>query len=107
MPRITFVTHAGAEYVVDAQVGDSLMQVATSNLVPGVLADCGGNCACATCHVYLDESWDGRVLPVEPGERDMLEFALHPEPGRSRLSCQVQVADEHDGLVVRLPPSQI
>ncbi len=107
MPRITFVTHAGQEYPVDAKVGDSLMQAATSNLVPGVLADCGGNCACATCHVYLDATWGAAVSERTTGEQEMLDFALDVRPGESRLSCQIPVVPAFEGLVVHLPESQI
>ncbi len=107
MPKITFITHAGQTHFVEARIGDSLMQAATSNMVPGVLADCGGNLACATCHVYLDDTWGGRVAEQSDDEKGLMEFALGVRPGESRLSCQIEITAEHDGLVVHLPESQI
>ena len=105
MPKITFIEFNGAEHVVEAGIGQSLMQAAANKMVPGILADCGGNCSCATCHVYIDERWSGRTVPPTKEEKDMLECALHVT-GASRLSCQVNVTEGLDGLVVRLPESQ-
>jgi 2Fe-2S ferredoxin len=105
MPKIVFIEFNGTEHLVDALVGDSVMQTATSHMVPGIVADCGGNCACATCHIYIEESWSARVNPPSREEREMIECALHVTPA-SRLSCQVQITHELDGLVVRLPESQ-
>jgi 2Fe-2S ferredoxin len=106
MPKITYIEFSGQQHTVDAEVGQSLMQVATDNMIPGIIADCGGNCSCATCHVYIDTSWQARVTPPEQGERDMLDCALYVQEN-SRLSCQVNVTPELDGMVVRLPESQI
>jgi 2Fe-2S ferredoxin len=105
MPRITFVEHSGAEHEVEAQVGQSVMQAAVNNMVPGIIADCGGNCSCATCHVYVAEQWRGHVPQPSKEEREMIECALHVQEN-SRLSCQLHVTPEMDGLVVRLPESQ-
>jgi 2Fe-2S ferredoxin len=90
---------------VAADAGRSVMQAATDHLVPGILADCGGNCACATCHVYVDESWRAKLPPPSKEEREMIECALHVQEN-SRLSCQIPVTAELDGLVIRLPESQ-
>ena len=106
MPRITFIQHDGAEQTLDVAPGQSVMQAAMSNGVSGIIADCGGSCSCATCHVYVDEAWRDRVPPQSPAEKDMVECALHVQEN-SRLSCQIKVVDELDGLVVRIPESQI
>jgi 2Fe-2S ferredoxin len=106
MPKITYVEFSGQQHTVDAEVGQSLMQVATDNMIPGIIADCGGNCSCATCHVYIDTDWQAHVTPPQQGERDMLDCALYVQEN-SRLSCQVHVTPEVDGMVVRLPESQI
>jgi 2Fe-2S ferredoxin len=105
MPKITYVEHDGTEHVVDLKSGISLMEGAVKNDVPGIDADCGGACACATCHVYVDEAWRDQVGPPLAMEQSMLEFAENVEPS-SRLSCQVRVSDALDGLIVRLPASQ-
>ena len=105
MPKIKFVEHSGQEHLVDAPVGQSVMQAATNNMVPGIIADCGGNCACATCHVYIDEQWREHIPPAKKEEREMIDCALHVEDN-SRLSCQVHMTPELDGLVVRIPVSQ-
>ena len=106
MPKITFIEHSGEEHTVEAEAGQSVMQAAMNNMVPGILADCGGNCSCATCHVYVESPWRERIAPAEQAERDMLECALHTRAD-SRLSCQVTLSPELDGMVVRLPESQI
>lgn len=105
MPKITFIQQDGSSQSFEAQVGQSVMECAIANLVDGIVAECGGSCACATCHVYVDEGWYGK-LPVADGmENGMLEGACEPGP-LSRLSCQLKVTEELDGLVVRVPPSQ-
>jgi len=106
MPRITFIEHDGQEHQVEAEIGQSLMQIAVNNSIPGILADCGGHCACATCHVYVDAGWTDKVAPADQNELDMVECALAPQEN-SRLGCQVVVTPQLDGLVVRLPESQI
>jgi 2Fe-2S ferredoxin len=105
MPKITFIEHSGLEHQVEAQIGQSVMQAATGNMVPGIIADCGGNCSCATCHVYVDEQWRAHVPAPSKEEREMIECALHVQEN-SRLSCQIHVTPELDGLIVRLPESQ-
>ena len=105
MPKITFIEHDGTEHAVDVASGLSVMEGAVKNSVPGIDADCGGACACATCHVYVDPAWVDKTGTREDMEETMLEFAVEVED-TSRLSCQIQVTDELDGLVVRLPQSQ-
>jgi 2Fe-2S ferredoxin len=105
MIRVTYVEHDGTAHDVDAAEGLSLMEAAKQQGVPGIAADCGGSCACATCHVHVDPDWFGAVGPAEEDEADLLQFAN--DPGEtSRLSCQVRLRAELDGLVVRLPASQ-
>lgn len=105
MPKITFIEHSGAEHVVEANVGLSVMEVAVRNMVPGIDADCGGACACATCHVYVDAAWAEKTGKPESMEESMLDFAYEPKE-TSRLSCQITVTEELDGLIVRLPEFQ-
>lgn len=105
MTRIVFVAHDGERFEVEAEDGLSVMEVAVRNSVPGIVAECGGACSCATCHVYVDERWLDRVGGADAMERDMLDFAKEPH-GNSRLSCQVRVSGALDGLVVTLPQTQ-
>ena len=105
MPKITYIEHNGAEHVVDADIGASVMEAAIKNMVPGIDADCGGACACATCHVYVDAAWAEKVGKPEAMEESMLDFASEPKE-TSRLSCQITVSEELDGLIVRLPQFQ-
>ena len=107
MPKITFVTADGTRTDVDAAEGSTVMENAIKNMVQGIEAECGGACACATCHVYVDEAWSGKTGSPEPMEEDMLDFAYEPDPVRSRLTCQLQVTDALDGLVVQMPEKQI
>lgn len=106
MPKITYIEHSGKAHTVDVDTGLTVMEGAVRNLVPGIEADCGGACACSTCHVYVDESWYGRLPPIEELEADMLDFAWEPKE-MSRLSCQLRVTPEMDGLIVQLPERQI
>ena len=105
MAKITYIAHDGTNFEVDAPNGTTVMENAIKNAVPGIEAECGGACACATCHVYVDEKWTGEVGPAEAMEEDMLDFAYEVQPN-SRLSCQIKVRDELDGLVVRVPERQ-
>jgi ferredoxin, 2Fe-2S len=107
MPRITYIEHNGTEHAADVPVGKSVMQGAVENNVPGIDADCGGECACATCHVYVDAAWLSTVGPPPAGsqEASMLSFAAVTQPD-SRLSCQIPVTNALDGLVVRMPEGQ-
>jgi 2Fe-2S ferredoxin len=106
MPTITYIDQDGTERTVEAEVGSTVMETAINNDVPGILATCGGSCSCATCHVYVDEEWFDRLPPPEIDELDMLDTAHDVEP-TSRLSCQITVTEEIDGLVVRTPLRQI
>lgn len=106
MAKITFITHDGTEHAVDAENGISVMNAAIDNLVPGIDADCGGECSCATCHVVVDEAWMAKV--GQPGDREESMLDLNPErEATSRLSCQIPVTDELDGLVVKVPEFQM
>lgn len=106
MPKITFIEHNGTEHQVDAENGLSVMRAAIDNLVPGIDADCGGECSCATCHVYVDPGWMDKV--GQPGDREESMLDLNPErESTSRLSCQIPVSEDLDGLVVRVPEFQM
>lgn len=105
MTKITFIESNGAEHVVEAEVGATLMETAVRNMVPGIDADCGGACACATCHVYIEPEWTEKTGERNEMEADMLDFAFDVREN-SRLSCQVKVTDDLDGLVVRVPEKQ-
>lgn len=105
MPRIHFVQASGETQVVDAPVGQSIMEAATTNLVRGIIGECGGACSCATCHVYVDEPWLSQLLPADPMEEGMLEGAIEPGP-QSRLSCQIEMSEALDGITVRIPAGQ-
>ena len=105
MPKIKFIEPDGTEHVVDIPLGWSMMEGAVRNLVPGIDADCGGACACATCHVYVDPAWLAALPAKGEMEETMLDFAIGAAPN-SRLSCQIRVTSDMDGLVVRVPVSQ-
>ena len=105
MPALIFIEHDGTEHRVQAEGGQSVMQAATFNGVPGSPADCGGACACATCHAYVDEAWLDRFPERQELERDMLDMVVEPR-SNSRLTCQLTVTPDMDGLVVRLPQAQ-
>ncbi|MER2606605.1 MAG: 2Fe-2S iron-sulfur cluster-binding protein [Siculibacillus sp.] len=105
MPKITFIPYRQEEIIVEAEVGSTVMEAAVRNGVPGIEAECGGACACATCHVYVDEAWAGKVGTPQPMEEDMLDFAWEVKP-TSRLSCQMKVSEDLDGLVVHVPERQ-
>ena len=105
MAKVIFIEADGREYVVDVPPGWSLMEGAVKHHIPGIDADCGGACACATCHVYVDPAWEAKLPPKAEMEETMLDFALVTAPN-SRLSCQIRVTSDMDGLIVRLPTSQ-
>ena len=105
MPRVIFFEHDGTRHEVDATNGVSLMRAAVDHSVPGIDADCGGACACATCHVYVDEAWQEKTGAPSPMEEDMLDFGYDVRPN-SRLSCQIVMSDALDGIVLRLPEGQ-
>ncbi len=105
MSKITFITSNAEPYEVDVQNGLTVMEGAVQNDVPGIDADCGGGMACATCHVYVNEDWIDKLPAKEDGEEDMLDMAFEPK-SNSRLSCQITVSDELDGLIVNIPTKQ-
>lgn len=105
MPKITFIEHSGESHEVEGDVGMTVMEVARKADVPGIEAECGGACSCATCHVYVDEAWKDKTGAPEEMEEDMLDFAFDVR-SNSRLSCQIKVTEELDGLVVRTPEKQ-
>ena len=105
MPAITYIEHDGTAHTVEVAEGLSVMEGAVNNAVPGIDADCGGACACATCHVYVDPAWDHLTGTRNESEAAMISFANAVEPN-SRLSCQIKVTAELDGLVVRMPAGQ-
>jgi 2Fe-2S ferredoxin len=105
MAKITFIQPDGEAQTVEGQPGMTVMEAAKVNLIEGVEAECGGACACATCHVYVDPAWREKTGAPNEMEEDMLDFAFEVKP-ESRLSCQIKVTEELDGLVVRIPEKQ-
>ena len=105
MVNITFIDAAGTSRTVEAEPGATVMETAVRHGVPGIEAECGGACACATCHVYVAEEWSGKVGSPQSMEEDMLDFAFEVRP-TSRLSCQIRVTEEMDGLTVHTPSRQ-
>ena len=105
MVKVTYVEHSGLMHVIEVDLGRTVMEGAIANRVPGIDADCGGNCACGTCHVYVDEDWLGATGERSEAESTMLEFADGVE-NNSRLSCQIKVTPALDGLLVAMPESQ-
>lgn len=105
MPLVKFVNSDGSEKEIQVSVGASLMQAAVDNGIDAIIAECGGACSCATCHCYIDDAWVNAVGQPGDTEKDMLECVLDPQPN-SRLSCQIEVTDAMDGLVVHLPARQ-
>jgi len=105
MAKITYITNDNQNYTVEVQNGLSVMEGAVQNDIPGIDADCGGGMACATCHVYVNDDWFDKLPVKEDGEEDMLDMAFEPKKN-SRLSCQIIVSDELDGLTVNIPSKQ-
>ena len=105
MPKITYIEHIGKSHTIDIPKGLSVMEGAIQNNIPCIDADCGGSMACATCHVYVKEEWFDKLPKKEDGEEDMIDMAYEPNKF-SRLSCQLIVSDELEGLVVNLPEKQ-
>ena len=103
--KVTYVEENGTAHTVEVAEGWSLMEGAVKHLIPGIDADCGGACACATCQVYVDPAWEAQLPPQSDMEETMLDFAQELQP-TSRLSCQIKVSPELDGLVVKMPKSQ-
>ncbi|MEO1977470.1 MAG: 2Fe-2S iron-sulfur cluster-binding protein [Paracoccaceae bacterium] len=107
MATIPYLEHNGTEHVVEVANGMTVMEGARDSNIPGIDADCGGACACSTCHVYVHPDWVAKLPERDDMEEDMLDFAYEPDPERSRLTCQLKVSDELDGLIVQMPEMQI
>ena len=105
MPKITYIEHNGKSHTVDVSTELTVMEGAVQNNIPGIDADCGGACACATCHVYVDEKWLNKLSKPDNAEIDMLDVAYEPNKF-SRLGCQITITDELDGLVVKMTSKQ-
>ena len=105
MAKISYIEHTNKEHIVEVSNNMSVMEGAIQNNIPGIDADCGGSMACATCHVYVDEKWFNKFEKKEEGEEDMLDMAYQPN-NFSRLSCQLLISDELNGLIVRMPSKQ-
>ncbi len=105
MAKITYIEHSGKSHTIEVQNGLTVMEGAIQNNIPGIDADCGGSMACATCHVYVKEEWFNKLPKKEDGEEDMLDMAHEPNKF-SRLSCQLTVSDELEGIIVNLPEKQ-
>ena len=105
MAKITYIEHNGKSHTIDVSNGLTVMEGAVRSNIPGIDADCGGACACATCHVYVDEKWFDKLPKKESAEEDMLDMAYEPNKF-SRLTCQITISDELDGLVVKMPSKQ-
>ena len=106
MPKITYIEYDGKSHTIEVANGLSVMEGAVQNNIPGIDADCGGSMACATCHVYVKDEWFNKLPKKEEGEEDMLDMAFEPKKN-SRLSCQLMVSEQIDGLVVNLPEKQV
>ena len=105
MPKVTFIAHSGTRHTVEAEAGLSLMRAAIDNNVPGIDGDCGGQCACATCHVFIEAPWSAKTGTRTEREDEMLNFAAELRDS-SRLACQIEVTDALDGLEVQMPEGQ-
>lgn len=105
MTKVSFITYDGVQHDVEADAGSTVMEAAMRNGVPGIEADCGGACACGTCHVYIEAEWLNALPPRVDTEAEMLEFAAYPQ-ANSRLACQIRLTAALEGLTVRLPVSQ-
>lgn len=107
MAKITYIEFNGTEHVIEVKNGMSVMEGARDNNVPGIEGDCGGACACSTCHAYVADDWVEKLPEMDEMEEEMLDFAFEPNPKTSRLTCQVKVSDALDGLRVQMPEKQI
>ena len=106
MPNVNYISHTGQTTTIDVPNGSSVMEGAVKNGVDGIVAECGGACMCATCHVYVDETWLGRLDPIDEEQEEMLNATAAERKSNSRLSCQISVRPEFDGLIVRMPDRQ-
>jgi 2Fe-2S ferredoxin len=107
MPKIKYVEFSGQEHVIDVPTGSTVMEGARDNGIRGIEADCGGACACSTCHAYINPTWIEKLPAIQEVEIDMLDFAYEIDPNRSRLTCQIKVTHELEGLTVYMPEKQI
>ena len=107
MAKIIYIEHNGKKHEVEVANGLTVMEGARDNNIPGIEADCGGACACSTCHVYVDTAWVDKLPTKDAMEEDMLDFAWEPDVEKSRLTCQLKITDAIDGLVVQMPEKQI
>jgi 2Fe-2S ferredoxin len=107
MPKVTYISHAGLETAVDVPVGQSVMKAAISNNIDPIVAECGGSCMCATCHVYVSEGQMDLTPPMTPSEDAMLEATASERRPNSRLSCQLVMSQQMDGLIVYLPETEV
>ncbi len=107
MAKITYIEYSGKARTIDVPNGQTVMEGARDNGVAGIEAECGGACACSTCHVYVDPAWIEKLPAKNTLEHDMLDFVYEPDPARSRLTCQISVDDALDGLIVHMPEKQI
>lgn len=107
MPKVTYIEFDGTAHEIDLAVGSSLVEGAVQNDIPGIVAECGGSCMCSTCHVYVDESFASNLPDKEEEEEEMLEEAVAEIKATSRLSCQLRMTQEMDGIIVRMPESQV
>ena len=105
MPKVTYIESSGKKHEIEVDTGLSIMEGAVQNSIPGIDADCGGSCACATCHVYVNDEWSKKIPEIAEAEKDMLDFAFEPKKN-SRLSCQLILEDIHNGIIVNLPRKQ-
>jgi len=105
MPRIIYIDADENQFEAEVEVGSNVMEGAVDNMIDGILGECGGVMSCATCHCYVDKAWQDKLPPMEEQEEDMLDMAIEPREN-SRLSCQIEVTEALDGLVVRMPKSQ-
>lgn len=105
MPKAIYIEANGAQHEVDVEVGQNLMEAAVDNMIDGIIGECGGVCSCATCHVYVDPAWQSKLPPVDDMEESMLDMANDPQDN-SRLSCQIEMTEELDGIILRTPVSQ-
>lgn len=106
MTSVTYIQHDGTHHTVQVATGTSVMQGAIDNMIDGIVGECGGGMACATCHCFVDEAWLDRVGSASQAEQEMLEFSAVEATAASRLSCQITISDDLDGLVVYLPEAQ-
>jgi len=106
MPKVVFITLDGSQRVVDAQTDESVMAAAVRNGIPGIIGECGGNCSCATCHVYVDDDYTADVGGANDMEDDLLDLGVADRRENSRLSCQIRMTDDLDGLTVHIPEEQ-